>query len=107
MLTGQLFNFFSQTNTNFDTMHDRLNFEKSYKAPLQRSLEKHITFAQLGFVFVYTGLMLKLCFFNHYRKYNKFFKCSFLLVYQITIDPLTLLAGYGVLAIRSKTILEN
>jgi len=72
-----------------------------------RALEKTIYFAQYGFVFGYTGIMLKLAFFNHYRRYNRLLKFSIVWLYQISIDPLTIFAGYMALVLRQKAILAE
>lgn len=101
-----ILSFFEQKTQDFTAIISRLKAEEDPKSRFQRKIERIIYFSQFAFVFGYTGLMLKLAFFNHYRKYNKILKFSIVFLYQITIDPMTIFAGYIAIMFRTHSVLN-
>lgn len=105
-----ILNYLKQLNETIERAQTTLKKEENPQNKTLRTLERTIYFTQFWFVLGYTGLMLKLALFNHYRRYNKTIKFSIVWLYQVSIDPLTIFAGYlavggGQKAI-SKTLTE-
>ena len=103
----QIAKFLKEVNQNFAKIHETLKKEDNPKAEIRRKIEKSLYLSQWAFVMGYTGLILKLALFNHYRRYNKTLKFSIVLLYQISIDPLTILAGYTSVGLASQFLINK
>ena len=99
-----ILNYLKQFNENISKAQETLKKEENPRSQTLRTLERTIYFTQFGFVLGFTGLMLKFALFNHYRRYNKTLKFSIVWLYQISIDPLTIFAGYLAVLARHNSI---
>ncbi|EWS75628.1 transmembrane protein, putative (macronuclear) [Tetrahymena thermophila SB210] len=96
MSAEQIINYLKERKEKLENLHQIVNKNNIVsKNSSKRNLDKAIIFSQVSFVSFYSLFFLKIVLFNHYPRFNiakKFFSLWF---YQMTIDPLTLGAGYS------------